>query len=105
MGKLSKVAQGKMMVHAHTESIDFSFLAKVAKEAGASDELTNAITQANTASQVGEWMQEEVGQRFFDLLCDYCCRQSIDKIGAGLGIETSLYTLNGQLLGRASIDE
>lgn len=105
MGKLSKVAQGKMMVHAHTESIDFSFLAQVAKEAGASDELTCAISQANTASQVGEWMQVEVGQRFFDLLCNYCCRQSIEKIGGGLGIETSLYTLNGQLLGRASIDD
>jgi cobalt-precorrin-5B (C1)-methyltransferase len=105
MGKLSKVAQGKMMVHAHTESIDFSFLAQLAMEAGATEKLTKAISQANTASQVGEWMEREVGQRFFDSLCYSCCKQSFEEIGGGLNIETSVYTLNGQLLGRASIND
>ncbi|MGI8384627.1 cobalt-precorrin-5B (C(1))-methyltransferase [Robertmurraya sp. P23] len=105
MGKLSKVAQGKMMVHAHTESIDFSFLAQIAKESGASETLTKAISHANTASQVGEWMEREVGQRFFDLLCFYCCKKCMEEIDGGLHIETSVYTLNGQLLGRASIDD
>lgn len=105
MGKLSKVAQGKMMVHAHTESIDFSFLATVAKEAGAPDELVEAILHANTASQVGEWMAEKVGKPFFDLLCSYCCEESLSEVEGGLGMETSVYTLKGEQLGRARKDD
>lgn len=101
MGKFSKVAQGVMMVHAKSAPVDFHFLATVAKEAGASPELVQAIREANTASQVGDFMQAAGHMRFFDKLCDYCCQSALKEVGGGLTVETTLYTLDGQWLGKA----
>ena len=56
MGKFSKLAQGAMMVHSKGSSVDFGFLADIAKSVGASEELVNEIIHANTASQVGDLM-------------------------------------------------
>ena len=58
MGKFSKLAQGAMMVHSKGSSVDFGFLADIAKSVGASEELVNEIIHANTASQVGDLMAE-----------------------------------------------
>jgi cobalt-precorrin-5B (C1)-methyltransferase len=99
MGKFSKVAQGIMMVHSKSAPVDFYFLGRIAREAGASEALVNEIVHANTASQVGDMMLGN--ERFFALLCDYCCLSALKEVGGGLEVETSLYTMNGQLLGKA----
>lgn len=102
MGKFSKVAQGVMMVHAKGSSIDFNFLESVARESGASEEQLAEIRGANTASQVGDLMREN--SRFFEKLCECCCRQSLQAIGGGIEIETILITLKGELLGRVTME-
>lgn len=101
MGKFSKVAQGVMMVHSKSAPVDFQFLADVAKQSGAPIDLVEAIKQANTASQVGDMMYEAGFLSFFDLLCDYCCQHALREVNGGLLVETTLYTLKGQLLGKA----
>ncbi|MCZ0755106.1 cobalt-precorrin-5B (C(1))-methyltransferase [Anoxybacillus sp. J5B_2022] len=101
MGKFSKVAQGIMMVHSKSAPVDFHFLAAIAEEAGASSELIHSIREANTASQVGDLMQEAGNTLFFEKLCDYCCLAALKEVGGGLVIETTLYTLSGQFLGKA----
>lgn len=101
MGKFSKVAQGIMMVHSKSAPVDFQFLAEVAKQAGAPKPLIEAVKQANTASQVGDMMYEAGYLSFFDLLCDYCCQHALREVHGGMVIETTLYTLKGQQLGRA----
>ena len=68
MGKFSKVAQGVMMVHSKGSSVDFGFLADIAKSVGASEELVNEIIHANTASQVGDLMAEANHDEFFNKL-------------------------------------
>ena len=57
-GKFAKVAQGVMMVHSKSAPVDFGFLASVARETGAGDELAQAIEEANTATQVADMMTE-----------------------------------------------
>ncbi|MBB6176694.1 MULTISPECIES: cobalt-precorrin-5B (C(1))-methyltransferase [Anoxybacillus] len=101
MGKFSKVAQGVMMVHSKSAPVDFHFLADVAKQAGAPPPLIEAVKQANTASQVGDMMYAAGYMSFFDLLCDYCCQHALREVHGGMVIETTLYTLKGQRLGRA----
>jgi len=101
MGKFSKIAQGNMMVHSKSAPVDFGFLAEVAQEAGASEEAVEAVKQANTASQVGELMAERGLSRFFDLLCGSCCEHAQKETRGGMEIETSIYTLKGELLGKA----
>ncbi|PLT33180.1 cobalt-precorrin-5B (C(1))-methyltransferase [Bacillus sp. V5-8f] len=101
MGKFSKVAQGIMMVHSKSAPVDFDFLAKAADEAGAPASLVEEIRTANTASQVGDIMREHGYLQFFEQLCGYCCDSALKEIGGGMVVDTSLYTMKGEFLGRA----
>ncbi|WP_445612332.1 cobalt-precorrin-5B (C(1))-methyltransferase [Geobacillus sp. YF-1] len=101
MGKFSKVAQGVMMVHSKSAPVDFGFLATLARQAGASKELVDAVRGANTAAQVGDMMQEAGCTKFFELLCEACCQAALHEVGGGLNVAVSIYTMNGQRLGKA----
>lgn len=101
LGKFSKIAQGEMHVHARKVEIDFAFLGKVAKEAGAAEELVKEITEANTALQVTEKILESGHRQFFQLICDYCCFHAQAMVAGMIPVETSLYTLSGKFLGKA----
>jgi cobalt-precorrin-5B (C1)-methyltransferase len=101
MGKFSKVAQGVMMVHSKSAPVDFGFLAAIAEQAGAGPELVAAVRGANTAAQVGDMMQEAGCMKFFELLCEACCQAALHEVGGGLTVATSIYTMNGQQLGKA----
>jgi cobalt-precorrin-5B (C1)-methyltransferase len=105
MGKFSKVAQGVMMVHSKSAPVDFHFLAAVARDAGVSDqELLEKVISANTASQVGELMLEYEYDKFFTILCEYCCTSGLKEVKGGISIETSLYSMKGAFLGKAGIN-
>ncbi|MCH7321941.1 cobalt-precorrin-5B (C(1))-methyltransferase [Solibacillus sp. MA9] len=99
MGKFSKVAQGVMMVHSKSAPVSLEFLAAVAKKSGATKEQVEEIVHANTASQVGEIMQQNVA--FFEALCRNCCYYSLEHTKGKLSVSTTLYAMNGDLLGKA----
>ncbi len=101
MGKFSKVAQGVMMVHSKSAPINFEFLANLARAAGAKEDIVEQVLTANTAAQVGDLMLEHGYTQFFDLLCKSCCYESLNHIKEGMTISTSIYSMKGQLLGRA----
>lgn len=109
MGKFSKVAQGVMMVHSKSAPVDFGFLSEIARSVGADDNLVFEIKNANTASQVGDLMAEANNVEFFNKLCEACCHSALKQVMGGIEVETAIYSLKGQLLGRAvgidSIDE
>ncbi|MFP3510215.1 cobalt-precorrin-5B (C(1))-methyltransferase [Peribacillus sp. SIMBA_075] len=109
MGKFSKVAQGVMMVHSKSAPVDFGFLSEIAHSVGAGDDLVLEIKNANTASQVGDMMSAINNFDFFNKLCESCCHSAIKQVKGGIEMETAIYSLKGQLLGRAvgieSIDE
>ncbi|GAE36093.1 cobalt-precorrin-5B (C(1))-methyltransferase [Halalkalibacter akibai] len=105
MGKFSKVAQGVMMVHSKSAPVDFNFLENVARDAGVTDQtLLEAVSGANTASQVGDLMLEHGYETFFSILCDYCCAAGLKEVGGGISIETTLYSMKGVFLGKAGKD-
>lgn len=105
MGKFSKVAQGIMMVHAYSAPVDFEFLEQIAKSAGVPELLRTRIAGANTATQVGDWMVEAGQWQFFEHLATHCCQQVLHHIGGGLRIDTRLYSLQGDYLGGAVVDD
>jgi cobalt-precorrin-5B (C1)-methyltransferase len=105
MGKFSKVAQGVMMVHSKSAEVDFGFLARVAKEAGANEGLQNEILEANTASMAGDLAAEAGLTGFFDRLCDSANREVHAHVGGELAVETVLVTMKGDWLGKAVLDE
>lgn len=103
MGKFSKIANGIMMVHARSSSIDFNFIAKVAEESGAEGPLLEKIRLANTASQVADMILEQGLNQFFERICHLCNVAALKEVGGGIEVETSLYTLKGNLLGKAGM--
>ncbi|NRD79183.1 cobalt-precorrin-5B (C(1))-methyltransferase [Bacillus sp. BRMEA1] len=105
MGKFSKVAMGIMMVHANNSSIDFQFLADLAFHAGADSELVEKIKHANTASQVGDLMAANGYHSFFEKLSRYCCMEAMKEVDGGIDVDTSLYTLKGEFLGKAMLKD
>jgi cobalt-precorrin-5B (C1)-methyltransferase len=101
MGKFSKVAMGIMMVHSKSAPIDFDFLGDVASHAGANAALVEEIKNANTASQVGDMMAAQGYLSFFEQLCDNCCLAALKEVDGGIDVDTTLYTLKGEFLGKA----
>ncbi|WP_102691865.1 cobalt-precorrin-5B (C(1))-methyltransferase [Rummeliibacillus pycnus] len=99
MGKFSKVAQGVMMVHSKSAPINFEFLAQLAKDVDAPDDIVQQVSQANTASHVGDIMTGN--SRFFNHLCEACCTSSLNHVKGGLVMDTAIYSMKGELLGRA----
>ncbi|WP_276517879.1 cobalt-precorrin-5B (C(1))-methyltransferase [Caldalkalibacillus thermarum] len=105
MGKFSKVAQGVMMVHSKSAPVDFNFLAELAEESGAPAEVVETVRQANTAAEVGNLMHELGYSRFFEKLCQACCRAGLKEVDGGIELETAIFTFKGVLLGRAVIND
>jgi cobalt-precorrin-5B (C1)-methyltransferase len=94
MGKLSKMANGKMQTHAAGSEVDMEFLASLAAELSAPDELVVAIRQANTARHVLELCREAA------LICKKVAEQCQRHAGGKLVVEASLVDFGGALLGR-----
>ncbi|OMP66745.1 cobalt-precorrin-5B (C(1))-methyltransferase [Domibacillus epiphyticus] len=102
-GKFSKVAQGVMMVHSKSAPVDMNFLAEMAKEAGATAEEIEEVKSANTATHAAEMMAAY--PEFFTILCRNCSEHSAREARGGLCVETLLFAMKGQLLGKAEYCE
>ncbi|OYD09151.1 cobalt-precorrin-5B (C(1))-methyltransferase [Paludifilum halophilum] len=99
MGKLSKAAAGHLELHSGSASVDLPFLARVARETGASEADVRQILSAATANRVGQLMRQRGNRLFFDALC----RTLVDRIRATAGKpegEVILISLQGEVLGR-----
>ena len=103
MGKFSKVAQGMMMVHSKGNQVDFNFLRQVAEEVGAPPELCLQVSQANTASEVGDLMIAQGYLTFFNKLCLYVCENVLQEVKGGIDVETILITMKQEIIGRERI--
>ncbi|WP_027417601.1 cobalt-precorrin-5B (C(1))-methyltransferase [Aneurinibacillus terranovensis] len=103
MGKFSKVAQGVMMVHSKSAPVDFGFLARLAEEAGVPEEIVAQVRDANTASQVGDMMQQLGYPSFFEKLCHSICESCLKEMGGGVDVEAVVITMKSEMLGRGRI--
>lgn len=100
MGKLSKMANGKMMTHAAGSEVDMEFLASLAAELAAPDLLIASIRQANTARHVLELCREAGLVGITSLICKKVAEQCQRHAGGRLIVEASLVDFGGALLGR-----
>ena len=100
MGKLSKMANGKMQTHAAGSEVDMEFLASLASELSAPDELVVSIRQANTARHVLELCREAGLVGITSLICRKVVEHCQRHAGGRLIVEASLVDFGGALLGR-----
>jgi cobalt-precorrin-5B (C1)-methyltransferase len=99
IGKLSKMADGRMQTHAAGSEVNLALLASLAAEVGASPALVASIGEANTARHALELLsQAGLARRFAARLC----RQVVERASAQTRAEISCWLVDfeGALLGR-----
>jgi cobalt-precorrin-5B (C1)-methyltransferase len=101
IGKLSKIAAGKMQTHVAGNQVDCAFLARVAGDLGAGADLVAAIGAANTARHVQELVEAAGFSRFFPRLCELAAEQGASVAPGKVMVEVVLFDFDGRVLGRA----
>jgi cobalt-precorrin-5B (C1)-methyltransferase len=100
MGKLSKMAKGRMQTHAAGSEVDMEFLAALAAEGGGSEELIASIRQANTARHVLELCRDAGLVGITTLVCRKVAEHCARHAGGSLDVHACLVDFGGALLGR-----
>jgi cobalt-precorrin-5B (C1)-methyltransferase len=100
IGKLSKIAKGVKQTHVKGSKVDMDFIADLAKESGANNNVISQIKMANTARHVQEIIQENNLEEFFKKIClkvhDHMSKLSENKIS----LEVVLFDFDGSVLSR-----
>jgi cobalt-precorrin-5B (C1)-methyltransferase len=100
MGKLSKMADGKMMTHAAGSEVNMDLLATLASELGAGEKLCATIRSANTARHVLELCTANGLSAVTSLVCRRVVEHGREHAGGDLEVRALLVDFDGALLGR-----
>ncbi len=100
VGKFSKMAMGVKQTHVKGSHVDMEFMASVAKECGAVDELVMEIMKANTARHVLEIVMRNKLNGFFDLLCRKIHSMMVNHTKGQVQIECIMLDFDGKVIGR-----
>jgi cobalt-precorrin-5B (C1)-methyltransferase len=100
IGKLSKMAAGKLQTHVAGSEVDLGLLATLAIQAGGSEELAAQIRTANTARHVLELCREAGSIAIASVICERVAGQLGRHAGPALSIHVALVDFGGALLGR-----
>ncbi len=105
VGKLSKMAMGYFVTHVAGNQVDTSFLASLAAQCGASDEVQEEMRGAASARHFQEIAQANSVEGVFPTICEMVCQESAKLLGRdadALIIDTLCFDFDGALLGHAS---
>ncbi|MFQ5940968.1 MAG: cobalt-precorrin-5B (C(1))-methyltransferase [Nitrososphaerales archaeon] len=100
VGKLSKMAMGVKQTHVRGSHVDLEFMALVAKDCGATDELVREIQNANTARHVSEIIMSNKLDGYFDLLCRKVHDMMVGHTRGQIRIECIMFDFDGRVIGR-----
>jgi cobalt-precorrin-5B (C1)-methyltransferase len=99
IGKLSKMANGKMQTHAAGSEVNLELLAGFAAELGAPAPVLEEIRGANTARHVLELCARAGLTGITSLICQKVVEHGTRHAGGGLAIRAVLVDFNGAVLG------
>ena len=100
MGKLSKMANGRMMTHASASEVNMQLLAAIAEEHGSSPAVQEEIRGANTARHVLEICQAH-GLEQMPSMISTRTRNVCEKFARSkLWVEVTMVDFDGKTLGR-----
>ena len=98
IGKISKLAQGRMQTHVSQGEVDFDFLAQIAGQLGADGQLTANIREANTAHHVQVMLDKAGILGMEPRLAHMAADQAAAFVGGAFGIEVLVWDMKGNLL-------
>jgi len=99
IGKISKLAQGRMLTHVSEGGIDLNFLAEMIHKSGAGGNWEDRIRQANTARHVQVMLRKAGLTCLEDELAQMAARQAFEFAGGAFDVEVLLWDIGGDLLG------
>jgi cobalt-precorrin-5B (C1)-methyltransferase len=105
MGKLSKMADGRMQTHAAGSEVNMELLATLAAELGASEDLQARVRAANTARHVLEMCAAEGMVGVTGRVCRRVVEHATRHAGGGLTVRSVLVDFGGALLARFPEEE
>jgi cobalt-precorrin-5B (C1)-methyltransferase len=100
MGKLSKMADGRMMTHAAGSQVNVGLLADLAAESGATPDLCAAIRGSATARGVLELCAAAGVHPLATAVCRRVVEQVARHVGGPMEVHSYLVDFDGGLLGR-----
>ncbi len=101
VGKMTKLAQGRLDLHSRRGAVDGAALARLAGEAGVSVSCRARIETSNTAAEAF-MLAEDEGIALGDAVARHALRVASDVLeGADIVVETVLFDAHGGLAGRA----
>ncbi|MEW5961200.1 MAG: cobalt-precorrin-5B (C(1))-methyltransferase [Chloroflexota bacterium] len=98
IGKISKLAQGRMQTHISAGEVDFDFLAATAGRLGADAELQERVRAANTARHVQILLRQAGVSGLEAWLAQTAAEQAFAFVEGALTVEVLLYDIRGELL-------
>ena len=98
IGKLSKMAAGRMQTHAAGSRVDMNFLADLARQAGASTDHCRLIREQSTARFVLELAEREGFGGITDLICQKVCAVAERHTRQALKVSAYLFDFYGRQL-------
>ena len=105
IGKFSKIAMGKFVTHVAGNKVDPVFLASLAAECGASDDVQAEMRDAASGRHFQEIALERDVMQVFDLVCERVCDAAQQYLGDRAGdliVDSICFDFEGGILGKAT---
>ena len=105
IGKFSKVAQGYFVTHVAGNKVDPVFLASLAAECGASEDVQAEMRDATSGRHFQEIALERGVMSVFDVVCNLVCDEAYKYLGDGasdLIVDAICFDFEGVILGKAT---
>ncbi len=99
MGKLSKIADGRMMTHASASEVNMSMLAGLALSCGASKEISAQIEKANTARHVLEICEQNEITSMPQKICEVVAQRCVKFAKLPLHCRVTMVSFSGDVIG------
>jgi cobalt-precorrin-5B (C1)-methyltransferase len=100
IGKLTKMAMGVKQTHVAGSHVDMEFMARLAAECEAPQNVIQEIRSANTARHVSEIIKKNNIVSYYDHVCRRVFEQMHDHARGQLQIEVVLFEFDGKVIGR-----
>lgn len=99
MGKLSKMAKGKMQTHVAGSKVDLKFLSEIAKACGAPDPVVQEVANANTARHVLEICKTHGIDTVPNRICSEVAKHCQQHVQGEIPVYVWMVDFEGGLLG------
>jgi cobalt-precorrin-5B (C1)-methyltransferase len=100
IGKLTKMAMGIKQTHVAGSHIDMEFMAQIAADCNAPQNVIEEIGSANTARHVSEIVKKNNILSYYDNVCKRVSEQMHKHARGQLQIEVVLFEFDGAVIGR-----